>query len=72
MFPDGSIGPREALASAIVVPVVGVVVVALVLAISLIPRMSDGQKLLDGCGPPTRPCASTAIGSGNQSDARRS
>lgn len=43
--------PREALASAIVVPVVGVVVVALVLVISLIPRVSDGQKLLDGLRP---------------------
>lgn len=41
----------EALASAIVVPVVGVVVVALVLVIALIPRVSDGQKLLDGLKP---------------------
>lgn len=45
------VSPREALASAIVVPVVGVVVVALVLVISLIPRVSDGQKLLDGLRP---------------------
>jgi hypothetical protein len=41
----------EALASASVVPVVGVVVVALVLAISLIPRVSNGQKLLDALRP---------------------
>jgi len=45
------VSSREALASAIVVPVVGVVVVALVLVISLIPRVSDGQKLLDGLRP---------------------
>jgi hypothetical protein len=45
------VSPREALASATVVPVVGVVVVALVLVLSLIPRTSDGQKLLDGLAP---------------------
>jgi uncharacterized membrane protein len=42
---------REAIATSVVVPVVGVVVVALVLALSLIPRTSDGQKLLDGLRP---------------------
>ncbi len=41
----------EAVATAAVVPLVGVVVVVLVLAISLIPRVSNGQKLLDGLGP---------------------
>jgi hypothetical protein len=41
----------EARATAIVVPVVGVVVVALVLVIALIPRVSNGQKLLDGLKP---------------------
>jgi len=41
----------EAVASATVVPVVGVVVVALVLVLALIPRLSDGQKLLDGLEP---------------------
>jgi uncharacterized membrane protein len=41
----------EAVASATVVPVVGVVVVALVLVISLIPRVSNGQKLLDALRP---------------------
>jgi hypothetical protein len=41
----------EAIATASVVPVVGVVVVALVLALSLIPRVSNGQKLLDGLAP---------------------
>lgn len=42
---------REAVASAAVVPVVGVVVVALVLVLALIPRVSDGQKLLDSLRP---------------------
>jgi hypothetical protein len=37
--------------AAAVVPIVGVVVVALVLALSLIPRTSNGQKLLDGLKP---------------------
>jgi uncharacterized membrane protein len=41
----------EAVASAAVVPAVGVVVVALVLTISLIPRVSNGQKLLDALRP---------------------
>jgi uncharacterized membrane protein len=41
----------EAVVSATVVPVVGVVVVALVLIISLIPRVSNGQKLLDALRP---------------------
>jgi hypothetical protein len=41
----------EAIATAAVVPIVGVVVVALVLALSLIPRVSNGQKLLDGLAP---------------------
>jgi hypothetical protein len=42
---------REAIGSASVVPVVGVVVVALVLVLSLIPRTSNGQKLLTGLKP---------------------
>lgn len=37
--------------AAAVVPVVGVVVVALVLILSLIPRTSNGQKLLNGLKP---------------------
>lgn len=37
--------------AAAVVPIVGLVVVALVLALSLIPRTSNGQKLLDGLKP---------------------
>jgi hypothetical protein len=41
----------ESIASAAVVPVVGVVVVALVLILGLIPRTSHGQKLLDGLAP---------------------
>jgi hypothetical protein len=41
----------EAVTSAAVVPVVGVVVVALVLVLSLVPRTSNGQKLLDGLKP---------------------
>jgi hypothetical protein len=41
----------EALAVAVVVPVVGVVVVALVVVLALIPRTSNGQKLLDGLKP---------------------
>jgi hypothetical protein len=41
----------EAIASASVIVVVGVVVVALVLALSLIPRASNGQKLLDALRP---------------------
>jgi hypothetical protein len=47
----GGVSRGEAVATATVVPVVGVVVVALVLVISLIPRVSDGQKLLDGLAP---------------------
>jgi hypothetical protein len=41
----------EAIATAAVVPIVGVVVVALVLALALIPRVNNGQKLLDGLRP---------------------
>jgi hypothetical protein len=41
----------EAIGTAAVVPVVGVVVVALVLVLALVPRTSDGQKLLDGLKP---------------------
>ena len=40
-----------AIASASVVPVVGVAVVALVLILALIPRVSNGQKLLDALRP---------------------
>jgi hypothetical protein len=42
---------KVALASASVVVVVGVVVVALVLALNLIPRLNNGQKLIDGLNP---------------------
>jgi len=45
------VSQREALATATVVPVVGIVVVVLVLALSLIPPVSHGQKLLDGLAP---------------------
>jgi multisubunit Na+/H+ antiporter MnhB subunit len=45
------IGRREQVATAAVVPIVGVVVVGLVLAISLIPRVGNGQKLLNGLAP---------------------
>ena len=45
------VSPTETVASASVVVVVGVAVVALVLALSLIPRVSDGQKLLDALRP---------------------
>ena len=48
---SGSTGRREAIATAAVVPIVGVVVVGVVLAISLIPRVSNGQKLLNGLAP---------------------
>jgi hypothetical protein len=41
----------EAIATATVVPIVGVLVVALVLALALIPRVNNGQKLLDGLKP---------------------
>jgi hypothetical protein len=41
----------ESIAAASVVPVVGVVVVLLVVALALIPRVSHGQKLLDGLQP---------------------
>ncbi len=44
--------PRAlSLASAAVVPVVGVVVVALALILALVPRVSHGQKLLDALRP---------------------
>ena len=42
---------KTAIASASVVVAVGVIVVALVLALNLIPRLSNGQKLLDAMGP---------------------
>jgi hypothetical protein len=42
---------RVQVAGAAVVPVVGVVVVALALGLSLVPRVSDGQKLLDALAP---------------------
>jgi hypothetical protein len=45
------IGRRESIATAAVVPIVGILVVGVVLAISLIPRVSDGQKLLNGLAP---------------------
>jgi len=47
----GSPGRGERIATAAVVPVVGVVVVGLVLAIALIPRVDHGQKLLHGLAP---------------------
>jgi hypothetical protein len=47
----GRVGRTEAIGTAAVVPVVGVVVVVLVLALNLIPRTSNGQKLLDGLAP---------------------
>lgn len=47
----GGVGGLEALGTAAVVPVVGVVVVALVLGLKLIPRTTDGQDLLDGLEP---------------------
>jgi hypothetical protein len=47
----GNVSRTEALATASVVPVVGVVVLVLVLALGLIPRTSNGQKLLDGLAP---------------------
>ena len=42
---------KIALASASVVVVVGVIVVALVLALNLIPRLDNGQKLINGLNP---------------------
>jgi hypothetical protein len=47
----GASSPGEGLAAGTVVAVVGVVVVALVLVLALIPRVSNGQKLLDGLKP---------------------
>jgi hypothetical protein len=47
----GNVSRTEALVTAGVVPIVGVVVVGLVLALGLIPRTSNGQKLLDGLAP---------------------
>jgi hypothetical protein len=49
----GPVRRRTASAGAWVVVVVGVVVVGLALALSLIPRTSDGQKLLDALRPAT-------------------
>jgi len=45
------IGRTEAVLTATIVPVVGLVVVVLVLGLKLIPRVSDGQKLIDGLKP---------------------
>jgi hypothetical protein len=47
----GAVSRSQSIAAAAVVPVVGVVVVVLVLALSLIPRTSNGQKLLSGLKP---------------------
>jgi hypothetical protein len=47
----GAVSRSQSVAAAAVVPVVGVVVVVLVLALSLIPRTSNGQKLLSGLKP---------------------
>lgn len=47
----GHVSRTVAIVTAAVVPVVGVVVVALVLVLNLIPRVSNGQKLLDGLQP---------------------
>ncbi len=47
----GGVSRTEAIATAGVVPIVGIVVVALVLALNLIPRTDNGQKLLDGLAP---------------------
>ncbi len=47
----GPVSRRLAIASASVVLVVGVGVVALVLSTSLVPRVSDGQELLDALAP---------------------
>lgn len=47
----GSVSRAEAMGSAAVVVIVGVGVVALVLVLSLVPRVSDGQKLLDALRP---------------------
>jgi len=47
----GNVPRVVAVGSASVVPIVGVVVVVLVLALALIPRTSNGQKLLDGLQP---------------------
>jgi hypothetical protein len=46
-----AVSRTETVASASVVVVIGVTVVALVLALSLIPRVSNGQKLLDALRP---------------------
>jgi hypothetical protein len=46
---------RVAIGTAAVVPVVGVGVVVLVLAISLVPRVANGQKLLDALAPANVP-----------------
>jgi len=47
----GPVSRGLATAGASVVLVVGVAVVALVLVLSLVPRLSNGQKLLDALGP---------------------
>jgi hypothetical protein len=47
----GGISRGEAIASSLVVIVVGVVVVALVLVLNLIPRLNNGQKLINGLKP---------------------
>jgi hypothetical protein len=51
----GRVGRGEAMAGATVVLAVGVGVVVLVLAVSLVPRVSDGQKLLDALRPANDP-----------------
>ncbi len=48
---QGKSGSRSGVLQWVVVLVVGVVVVTLVLGLSLIPRLSDGQKVLDAARP---------------------
>jgi hypothetical protein len=51
----GTVSRGQATAAASVVVVVGVAVVALVLVLSLVPRVSNGQKLLDALRPVNDP-----------------
>lgn len=51
----GRFGSRTGVLQWVVVLFVGVLVVALVLALNLIPRLGDGQKVLDGARPAFAP-----------------
>src|ERR1700690_1847673 len=52
---QGQSGSRSGTLQWVVVMVVGILVVAVVLGLNLLPRLSDGQKVLNGAKPAFTP-----------------